>query len=204
MTSEASNWIIDPREFFRDKVSTALSNQNLKVCEEIEFYLVNLLCGFIAPEKLKTALGELDLIDTPLAIIFKHALEAPPERQLKLYKVMGDTSLYMSGYFQDYFNRKTYDMSYYITLGAQAYNHLAGLVKHQKQGPFRDVYTHLSENFPALVDVVAEVADQSGMSGDSNLLALYDRWSKSQSERLRKKLVDKGIDPVPSNTRDAQ
>ena len=204
MSYSPDSWIINPREFFREKVSQALLNQKVNLSDEVEFYLVNLLCGFISPEKLKTTLGELDLLDTPLAIMLKHALESPPSMQLKLYKLLGDTSLYISGYFQDYFNRKAFDLDYYVTLGSQAYSHVAGLVKSPQQKQFRDIYLALSENFPLLVEVVAEVSEQSGLQDNSDLLALYDRWSRSQSERLRKKLVDRGIDPVPSNTRDIQ
>ena len=203
MTTAGENWIIHPKEFFREKVSCALGKQKLKVCDETEFYLVNLLCGFISPEKLQTALGEWDLMDTPLAIIFQQALEAPPEQQLKIYKILGDTSLYISGYFQDYFNRKTFDMGYYMTMGSHAYETVASLVRSRENHSQR-IYKNLSENFPAFVEVVAEVSDASGVSDDSNLLAIYDRWSKTQSERLRKKLEDKGIEPVPANTRDAQ
>lgn len=201
---EESSLIMGPREFFREKVARALSNQKVDVCDEVEFYLVNLLCGFVAPEKLKTALGELDLLETPLALLLKHAIEAPPSMQLKVFKVLGDTSLYMSGYFQDYFNRKTFDLDYYIAMGSQAYSHVAGLMRQHQPRRLQEVYVRLSDQFPLLVEVVAEVSEQSGLNDNSDLLALYDRWCRNQSERLRKKLMDRGIDPIPANIRDAQ
>ena len=204
MSTGDGNWIINPTEFFREKVAHALGNQQISVCAEVEFYIVNLLCAFISPAKHKTAEGEWDLMDTPLAIMFKHALEAPPEKQMGIYKTMGDTSLYMSGYFQDYFNSKTFDMNYYMSLGSHAYNNVAALVRNHKEKQFRKIYKSLAVNFPALVEVVAEVSEQSGMKQDSDLLALYDKWSRNNSERLRKKLSEQGINPVPVNTRETQ
>lgn len=205
MSEIAENLLIKPREFFREKVSHAISNQKLKVSEDVEFYLVNLLCDFISPLAIED-LGEKDILEIPLAEIFKLALESPPEKQVKIYKILGDTSLYVSGYFQDYFNRKTYDIDYYITLGSTAYSSVSDLMKSKKssQNHFSGVYSHLSKNFHNLVEVVAEVSDLLGTPGNENLLAIYDRWTKNKSERLKRKLENSGISPIDVNTKVTQ
>ena len=200
--SEGVSLLINPTEFFREKVSSAIGNQKLELNEEIEFYLVNLLCDFINPEKINSVLEEIDILETPLALILKKALESPQqEEQIKLFKVLGDTSLYVSGYFQDFFNSKTYDIDYYITLGSSAYNNVSSLMRDgfNKGSQFPQIYHSLSYNFPMLVEVLAEVAELLGSSKNANLLALYDRWTKNQSERLRKKLEESGIEPIQVN-----
>ena len=204
--SEGVSLLINPTEFFREKVSSAIGNQKLELNEEIEFYLVNLLCEFINPEKINSVMEEMNVLETPLALILKKALESPQqEEQIKLYKVLGDTSLYVSGYFQDFFNRKTYDIDYYITLGSNAYNNVSSLMRDGFKGnQFPQIYHSLSHNFPMLVEVLAEVADLLGNSENANLLALYDRWTKNQSERLRKKLEESGIEPIQVNMKVAQ
>lgn len=205
--SENFSLLINPTEFFREKVSSAIDNQKLSLNEEIEFYLVNLLCDFINPEKMNSVLQEMDVLETPLALILKKAMESPKhEEKIRLFKVLGDTSLYVSGYFQDFFNRKTYDVDYYISLGSSAYDYVFSLSRggYGKEKQLPRIYQDLSENFPYLVEVLAEVADLLGHTGNADLLALYDRWTKNQSERLFKKLQESGIEPIQVNMKLAQ
>lgn len=193
--------MIQPQEFFREKVTEAIANQRVDIGDEIEFYLVNLLCEFVSPVKLDTLNGELDALETPLAIILKHALEAPPMQKLRIYKYLGDTSLYLAGFFQDYFNRKAYDIDYYISLGSQAYDNVSSIMRDQHADRhFTAMYNDLARKFDNLVDVVAEVsqtpADQQKVV---NILAVYDRWTRNNSERLRKLLEKSGIHPIPTS-----
>jgi len=118
---------------------------------------------------------------------------------------MGDTSLYVDGYFQDYFNRKTFDIDYYINMGQSAYENLSSLMKKRYADEhFASVYHSLSERFNTLVDVVAEISDSPGNNrADDNLLAIYDRWNQTKSERLRRILEEAGIEPIET-TRKAQ
>jgi tRNA(Ile)-lysidine synthase len=64
-----------------------------------------------------------------LALILKKALESPPAERVALYKKIADTSLYFSGFFQEYFNKKSFDIKYYVTMGESAYQELAHLLK---------------------------------------------------------------------------
>ena len=113
MTKSKIQLLQRPAEFFRSKVIKAAEQQEIVLSKEVEFYLVNLLCHFIDPDRYFKLDDDIDLFDTPLAFILKKALEAPPEKQLVIYKFLGDVSLYMSGYFQDYFNNKTFDINYF-------------------------------------------------------------------------------------------
>lgn len=193
MREKDVNLVLKPTEFFREKISNVLEKQQIKVSEEIEFYLVNLLCEFISPAPLQTKTGTLDLLDTPLALVLKEAVEASSQEQIKIYKILGDTSLYVSGYFQDYFNRKTIDIDYYMLMGSTAYNHLSALDRERNS----ELYSNLSLNFHVFVEVVAEVADQlGGINKSKNLLAIYDRWTRNNSDRLRKTLEEYGITPI--------
>lgn len=198
--------MVAPQEFFREKISEAMQNQKIEVGEDIEFYLVNLLCEFIHPGKLETFTGELDALETPLAMMLKQAVEAPPAQRMKILKYLGDTSLYFAGFFQDYFNRKTFDIGYYIALGQSAYGSVSTLMRDTHGDKhFGEMFTSLSERFPHLVEVVAEVSETPGNARPVDVLAVYDRWTRSNSERLRKLLHKLGIMPIPNpNPRDKQ
>lgn len=195
---------IKPTEFFREKVQAALSRQRVEISEEIEFYLVTLLCDFINPSKVDTVHGTLDPLETPLALLLKTALESPHEHQYKLYKSIGDTSLYMAGYFQDSFNEKTVSSKYFMDLGASAYLTVSALSERNPtlQHPSR-VFTSLSTSFPDFVDIIADIAEKLEQD-TQGLLATYTRWQRSQSKRLEKTLLDFGLLPHLDTTKHRQ
>jgi len=196
--------MVSPKEFFREKVTNAIERQNIEIDDDIEFYIVNLLCDYIDPTKSGFNPENGDPFETPLAIQLKNALEAPPEKRIKIFKNMGDTSLYISGYFQDFFNRKIYDVDYFITLGSSAYGNIAELMR-DKDDSFAKTYSMLARLFNELVEIVAEVSDGFGTEQPANVLATYDRWTRNQSSaRLLRKLEESGINPIPISTKIAQ
>lgn len=204
--SENSNLslILHPQEFFKEQVSYALAQHNIKAEPEVEFYLVNLLCNFIDPSKSGFTQGDESLLDVPLALQLKNALEAPANMQHQILKNMADTSLYIAGYFQDYFNRKAFDINYFITLGSSAYESVGNLLKDKGENR-STIFFALADKFGDFVEVYAIISDQLGFSGPENILATYDRWIMNQnSDRLRKKLEKSGINPIPINLKIAQ
>ena len=191
--------LVRPEEFFRERLSVAAANQKVDIDHDVEFYLVQLLCEFITPTKIETLAGELDALDTPLAMMLKQAVEAPPTQRVRIFKYLGDTSLYFAGFFQDYFTRKTFDIGYYISLGASAYDTVSHLINDQHgDATFTGVYRRMATRFNVLVDLVAEVSE-GGAERPVDLLAVYDRWTKSQSNRLFKVLSRAGIAPMPAS-----
>ncbi len=185
---ESIDYVTKPEEFFKEKICAAISKQNIKVSEDIEFYLVSLLSGYVISQE--------SLLDTPIALILKEALESPPTQQIKLYKKLGDTSLYIGGYFQGYFKRKTFDLEYFVAMGSHAYGALGSILRDQDRA-FSDVYGHLATDFWKYIEVVAEVSDSmSDPTHPQDILTLYDRWSENQSSRLQSKLKQMGIVPI--------
>lgn len=190
-----STMLIDtrPSEFFKERVRVALTNNNMTVDNDVEFYLVTLLCNFIQP-----ALDLQGRLDTPLALFLKEALEsADSYEQQARFKVLGDLSLYVSGYFQESLNRKTIDINYYIAIGSSAYQKVAKLSA-------QNLYSKLAMSFPQLIEVVSEVSMIPGQDKPLDILATYDRWTRSQSQRLLKVLQELGIDPISNITRTKQ
>ena len=197
--------VTTPEAFFQEKVSLAVQNLQIALDDHLEFYLVHLLCNFIDPQKAAPPEAGANFLDTPLALLLKQASESPPSQRLRLMKLIGDTSLYISGFFQDFFNRKTFDIGYYIAVGASAYNTASSIVLDQHNDDhFHAVYKELSENFVKLVDIVAEVSDSPKENRPIDLLAVYDRWARSNSQRLRRILEQAGITPVEVHMRIAQ
>jgi hypothetical protein len=171
-------------EFFHDRVSEAIRNQGVATTTPTECYLVNLLAEFT-----KTPPD-----DEPLALKLAHAVNSPDERVRQL-KDVGDTSLYVSGFFSDSLQRKLVDVDYYIQMGGTAYSMLARFFRGNPHSlVFGDIYDELGAKFPRFVDVFAEVAEET-MTGNLGLVQLYERWLRTGSEWMERKLRAQGVLP---------
>lgn len=198
--------LVKPQEYFREKVTHAASHLKVQLDHQLEFYLVTLLCDFIDHERLKEQDNGIDLLNTPLAMMLKTALESTPGTQVRIFKRLGDTSLYFAGFFQGFFNRKIFDIDYYITMGSTAYNSISTIMRDRHgDDHFTSMYQNLASDFQNLVEVLAAIAeDHPGLRNDKNLLAIYDQWTKTQSGRLRRILEEQGIQPFPLKSKQAQ
>lgn len=204
MTSPALT-IVKPQDYFASEVSRAISSLKSQIDDHTEHYLVKLLCDYIEPQNIEIDGAPTNVMDAPMAFILKAALEAPPSARAGLFKRLGDTTLYFAGFFQDYFNRKTFDIGYYIAMGQSAYVNLADLMSEQSSDKtFAQMFRGLAENFVSCVDIVAEVSEGQGPKQNVDILATYDRWMHSNSARLRKILQEEGITPIQTPYKIAQ
>lgn len=195
---------LSPQAFFHERVANASHQLKIDLSQEVEFYLVNLLTEFINPAHLNEEFNT-DVLSTPLVFLLKRTVEAPEAKRPGMYRRLGDTSLYMCGFFQDYFNDKTFDINYFITMGASAYNQAAILSKPQnKEATQQNALSKISENFGQIVDVVAQASDAPGRPMAKDILHIYDRWNRSGSARLRNILLENGITPISTPYKIAQ
>lgn len=194
MATTKVNLEVAPRQFFQEKITTARAKNNITIDSDVEFYLVSLLCDFIQPTKRSPHLQQLDM---PLALFLKETLEVPPHQQSVRFKLLGDISLYVCGFFQESFNRRVIDIDYYIAIGSIAYRTTADRLNDSSG----HIYEKLAHDFSLLVELVAEVALIPSQSRAIDILATYDRWTRSNSQRLLRTLLELGIDPIKTNTR---
>lgn len=186
------------REYFRDMLEVALQRQQLQVAQDTEFYLVNLLSEFLSTESLfPSAEGSQNLADEPLAFMLKRAQEQQGFERIRELKRLGDTSLYISGFFGDSLGSKLVDVDYYVAMGGRAYSALSEMFHGDNVGP---LYEELSVKFLRLVDLLGEVSDRTVFKTNQGLVRLYERYIKTGSERVAKLLVEQGV--LPSRTRD--
>jgi hypothetical protein len=171
-------------EFFHDRVSSAIRNQGVDTTTPTECYLVGILSEFTTspPD------------DEPLALKLARAVHSPDERVRQL-KDLGDTSLYVSGFFADSVQRKLVDLDYYIQMGGAAYLELARFFRGNPHSVvFGEVYDELGTKFPRFVDVLAEVSERT-TSSNADLLQLYQRWQRTGSEWMARRLRALGVLP---------
>jgi hypothetical protein len=164
-------------EFFHQVVQDALSAVNLATNEPTEWYLVGLLGDFTRAR----------ITDAPLGMQLAQAPADPGER-VKRLKQVGDTSLYVSGFFAESLGRRLVDVDYYASIGSSAYSELAARLG----GSLTDVYRELSARFPAFVEVLAEVRRRVDFAG-ADVTRLYEQWLRTRDEWVEKKLRAFGV-----------
>lgn len=176
-------------EFFHQAVCSTLEKQGVAASEPTEFYLVNLLSDF--------AHGAVN--DEPLALKLARAIGSPPDDRANQLKEVGDTSLYVSGFFAESLSRKLIDVDYYIQVGCTAYAELSQFFRtYRRSAVFSDVYGELGDKFREFVDVFGEVAEMTTIGSNTNVVSLYERWLRRgmPADWMERRLRELGVLPA--------
>src|SRR5512138_629295 len=176
------------REWFRETVSEALAQRRIKVQEVTEFYLVNLLAGFLEREKLFVEAPDGSVSAEPLALVLLRAFAGERRARAAQLRRVGDTALFVSGFFGDSLARSLVYVDYYIALGERAYGALA-----DSERGLDGLYEELAGRFPDFVDLFAEIAELSDLRSNRGLVRLYERFLQTRSERVAQRLRDRGV-----------
>jgi hypothetical protein len=174
-------------EYFKQLVDEALAHQRIAAQELTAFYVVQLLAGYLQQR-------EGDDSTEPLALKLARALEGGGIQQRTTLRQIGDTSLFVSGFFSDSLRRKLVDVDYYVSIGGYAYNALS----RQETDALSPVFAELATKFVDFVDVLSEVSERSACSSNSDLLRLYEKWLKTGSAHSGQLLIERGVVPNAS------
>src|SRR5512138_1822748 len=151
-------------------VADVLSQRRLRVQEVTEFYLVNLLATFLEKDRLFVEDADGNVREEPLALILLRALQADRRVRARELRRLGDTALFVSGFFGDSLARSLVDVDYYIAMGERAYGTLADT----ERGPAVEPFAELSDHFGDFVDLFAEIAELSNLRSNRGLVRLYE------------------------------
>ena len=188
--------VLEPREYFSQMVEGACVERSIETSAHVKHYLVDLLSHFIFSNNLwlqKDASGKKT--KEMLAVTLLSAQQSEPLTKIKKLKELGDHSLYMSGFFPDFFQRKIVDIDYYVDMGRTAYDSLAQSVD---EDTFSALYGQIAKNFLKLVDVLGLISQQAMLNDEQNILRLMDVYAKTGSARAGEKLVALGLFQVES------
>lgn len=166
-------------EFFHQVVTDALSAVDLEASEPAGWYLVGLLGD----------MTRVRITDEPLG----PKLAAPdiePAERVRTLKQVGDTSLYVAGFFAESLTRSLVGVDYYVGLGQSAYAQLARSLGGQRT--LTEVYEELADNFPRFVDVLAEVRKRTDFA-TPDVGRLYEMWLRTRDEWIEQKLRAAGV-----------
>jgi hypothetical protein len=181
-----------PMEFFKEQLERAMEHQKVSTSAFTEHYLVSLLAGCVRGGALPAPDPGYD--ETPLALMYVQALRASRHERVRLLRAMGDTALFVSGFFADSLSRTLVDLGYYRAMGGQAYARLSR--EDRGLGYEPGVFEELSGRFTEFADVLSEVSEASRLVSDRSVLQLYERWIQTGSRRAAVLLAERGIAPV--------
>jgi hypothetical protein len=181
-----------PLEFFREQLVRAMEHQKVSTSAFTEYYLVNLLTACVHGDPLPPADPGYD--ETPLALLYLRALTASRVERTRLLRTMGDSALFVSGFFADSLTGRLADLAYYKTMGGHAYRRLSQ--DETAGGRGEGVFSELARRFTQFADVFSEVSECTRLTCNRSILALYERWLQTGSPRAAGLLAERGLAPV--------
>lgn len=180
-------------EFFSEQVKLTVRQQKVRISEEVEFYLVQLLSHYAVSTNLFDVGAGGDVEYRPLALrLYDAVFEEHPGMRFTHLKKLGDTALYHAGVFYEGLYNQVVDVGYYINMGGNAYHSLADLSTHSDR-TLAPLFRELAERFPQLVEVLYLCCESGSAKSDNDILKLIDRYVKTGSQKAREILEEKGI-----------
>ncbi len=170
--------------YFSELVNQALEKRKIEVAPGVSQYLVQLLDSYLLASNLQT--------NTSMAETLLKASQAERKTRIEMLRRLGDTSLYISGFFGDSLNRKIIDIDYYAGIGGVAYGQLASELEPDLSAT---VYSQFSQRFLEFVDLLTYISQNSQVQSNQNLLRLYERYIKTGSELAKEQLLESGLLP---------
>ena len=171
--------------FFKNLVNLKMAESGVSVSPEVKAYLSSLLEFYILTNHLYSpGRGGKKHIKT-LAEMYLGAHSASSYLNQQALKKVGDTSLYISGFFRESLKRKTVSVDYYISMGRQAYASLGDL---KNQALFKE----LSARFLDLMFILFRI-QQHALSQAPYLMSLLNQYMDTGSPSARAELMRLGI-----------
>lgn len=182
LKSTKLSFLTSTQDYFFEVIENAIEKRRIQTTPHTVQYLVDLLHTYVVAENLT--------IKSTLAEALLNACQADGTRRREQLKKLGDTSLYMSGFFGDSLRRKIIDVDYYAEIGGTAYGNLASEIDIDIQA---HIYKDFSVRFLEYVDLLTYISQSALIQSNTDLLRLYERYVKTGSEMAREQLAEKGL-----------
>ena len=177
-------------EYFREALGVAMYRTSLQVTENAQAYLVYLLSDFTRSENVYAGVEHGD--KPTLALLLSRAQEAEPEEALRIFKHLGDSALYLLGFFHDAVQSQVVGARYYVSMGESAYSSAASLTRNtrEKALPAATIYTELSHRFGDLVDLLKVMSLHGDRLGTNEsltseqLMNLVEKYRRTKNPEL--------------------
>lgn len=195
-------------EYFREALGIAMHRTSLQVTENAQAYLVYLLSDFTRSENVYAGVEHGD--KPTLALLLSRAQEAESEEALRIFKHLGDSALYLLGFFHDAVQSQVVGPNYYISMGEVAYSSAASLARVSRENALvaTTIYTELAHRFGDLVDLLKVMSlhgnhlETNGNLSPEQVMHLVERYRRTKNPELLELLAKNGVSLSPFGTND--
>ena len=171
--------------FFNTLVNEYLHKTGVNVSDSVKNYLSELLQFYIFSDHLFSVDPSGRKQVKTLAELYLNSHYSNISLKSNLKKI-GDTSLYISGFFRESLRKKMVSVDYYINMGQQAYESLSGF-----QGG--ELFEELAVRFSDLVFVLFQIRKKNQNDKYNDLLSMLDKYMETGCSQTARDLVDQGI-----------
>lgn len=173
-----------------------MKSLEVRTAEATEHYLVDLLAGYVADARIQE-------ISTPFVEQLGKALNTFGAERANRMRSLGDTALFVSGFWADSFSARGVTQPYVIAIGARAYGEVSRVrsTVPADAGPGTEVFVELAGRFEDFSRVLDEVREQTAMCTDGELIRIYERWSATRSPELFRRLNRRGVSALQPRRR---
>ena len=171
-------------DFFKVLVLEGLNQSGVQVSSLVKDYLIKLLQFYIFSDHLFSEISSSGKkrVKT-LAEMYLNSCASTVNMKNSL-KELGDTSLYISGFFRESLKKKLISVNYYIEMGQQAYETLADLHS-------QELFKEMSARFKDLTFVLFYI--QKHQSSEPYVMSLMDRYLDTGCYKSAEALNKEGI-----------
>ena len=188
-SNKSPDILVSASDFFSEMVELAFEERKMESKPLTRKYLTDLLQFYLVSDNLFEEPNEDGRSETMAEKLLKAINSGQSEKQ-ELLKKLGDTTLYVSGFFGDSFKRKIIDIDYYVEIGGCAYGSLAGS---ESGNIYSSIFGDLSTRFMDYVDILTLISEKSFIQNNDDLLRLYDRYILTGSELAEEQLQETGM-----------
>jgi hypothetical protein len=170
------------RDHLSSLLSDALVSQGLTLDPLVERYVVDIMVSHVDADMLSKRGMPI------LAWCLRDAVNSMGRARFNAFKRLGDTALFLAGFFTDYV-RGSGGLTYYIDMGGNAYRQASGVVGGHP------VLSELSSKFTPVVSVLNAVSCQSNLSVAS-VEQLFEMYESDPTAGTWKRLMKMMAAPV--------
>jgi hypothetical protein len=181
-------------EYFKEILENALQKTNIKLTNQTQNYIINLLDEFTRVEIAFS--GNINNNEESTATLWLRAIESDKKESIRILRHVGDSSLYFIGFFKDNLENKLVGSEYYSKVGQSAYASVAGMTKEEN---IALLYNELATHFKGLVTVLNAMSfygekynSKQNIPADY-LIKLIDRYKRTQNPNLLELLKLQGF-----------
>ncbi len=150
--------------YFREALEGAMRKSNLHFTESAQVYVVHLLNEFSRSEK--AFAGSDHGAEATVIELLERAILSDDHEALRIYRHLGDTSLYLLGFFKESKRGRMVSQTYYMDMGANAYSCASDLSRAYAINS-AVLFQELSDRFQDMVTVMENIAQYGNQQGNS-------------------------------------